>query len=85
MAIQDAAGLAQPHRPVVTLQEDTAMDRIRKPSKESVRAWLMERLHAEVPPHSPGQIREQLRWFIEHDENFKSPMSAVIEHQLSLS
>jgi hypothetical protein len=32
------------------------------PSKEEVRAWMIRRSHAALPPPSPAEIRRELGW-----------------------
>ena len=38
------------------------MENIIHPSKELVRAYMVEREHARKPPSSPAEIRRQLGW-----------------------
>ncbi|CAN7513336.1 hypothetical protein LJR289_003521 [Pseudoduganella sp. LjRoot289] len=38
------------------------MQSISHPSKEQVRAYMMQRHHARLPPPSPDEIRRQLGW-----------------------
>lgn len=38
------------------------MQSVPHPSKEQVRAYMMQRHHARLPPPSPDEIRRQLGW-----------------------
>lgn len=38
------------------------MQPVPHPSKEQVRAYMMQRHHARLPPPSPDEIRRQLGW-----------------------
>lgn len=50
------------------------MTGVRKPSKESVRAWLRQRRAASEPPRDPGHIRDELGWHLMPAPNCKQPL-----------
>jgi hypothetical protein len=49
------------------------MTSIRKPSKESVRAWLRQRRTTCEPSRSPEQIRAELGWLLVPPPHRNSP------------
>lgn len=51
------------------------MQRIVHPSKEQVRAYMVEREAARRPPPTPAEIRRQLGWHLEAD----TPHMAALE------
>ncbi len=44
------------------------MPAVNHPSKEQVRAYMVQREHARLPPPSPDEVRRQLGWHLGDDD-----------------
>lgn len=54
------------------------MQPVPHPSKEQVRAYMMQRCHAQRPPPAPDEIRRQLGWYLQYGKDVGGGSSLML-------